>query len=312
MLDSTTADAAIAALAMHQHGAFTWRQARRSGVSSDAARTRIEQGRWLCLTREVFAIAGSPATEARELMALVLATGGVASHLSAGHRHRLHHLPDVRRPEVTVGMGRSPRSPLGHVHRSRDLHLCTLVAIDSIPTTDVARTLLDIAGMTGPVRFPRILDDALDRRLVTIAMLDACLTRHRRRGRPGVSRLSDALHARGDGAFATESVLERRFLALCDRFGIPLPRTQVRLEARGRVFARCDCVWEDAKLIVELDGRRGHTQLVNRELDAARDQEAIALGWRVMRVTWQQVTGEPRSTADRIQRALRTARVERP
>lgn len=301
----------LAELAAAQHGVVGFEQAVRAGLSRHQIDRLVAQGHWRAFTRGTFAIRGAPATWHQRVMAATLSTDGVASGVTAGRLHVVRFLPDDERAHVSVRRGRSVRCPIAVVHAVRDLHLDEPTAVAGIPVTSLDRTLLDVAAISGPVRFPRILDDTLDRRLTTIEALDACLTRHRRRGRPGVSRLSDALHARGDGAFATESVLERRFLALCDRFGIPLPRTQVRLEARGRVFARCDCVWEDARLIVELDGRRGHTQLVNRELDAARDQEAIALGWRVMRVTWQQVTGEPRSTADRIQRALRTARVER-
>lgn len=304
-------DAAIAEFAARQHGVFTFGDALDRGLSADEVDTRVATGRWTALTRGVFAIAGSPATDARSLMALVIATGGLASHLSAARLHRLRHLPRSTRPEVTVAMGRSPRCPIGRVHRSRDLHRSSLVLVDGIPTTDIARTLLDVAAVTGPVRFPRILDDALDRHLTTIDELDAAITRHRRRGRPGVTRLATALAERGDGAFVTESVFERRFLAFCDLHGIRRPRTQVRLESRGKVFARCDCVWDDLRLIVELDGRRGHTQLVNRELDAERDQISAALGWTTIRVTWLQLTRRPDQLADRLRRALRSARVER-
>lgn len=294
----------LAELASAQHGVVTALQAVETGMTRHQIERLVGQGFWWRLTRGCYAVSGSPSTWHQRVMAACLSTDGVASGVTAGRLHGLRSLPDDDRVHVTVDRGRSVRSSLAVVHAARDLHLDDPAYVDRIPATGIPRTLLDVAAVSGPVRFPRILDDALDRHLTTIAELDACLTRHRKQGRPGVLRMATALMARGDGAFATESVLERRFLELCDSHGLPRPRTQVRLACRGRVFARCDCVWAEARLIVELDGRRGHTQLTNRELDSARDQEAAALGWRVMRVTWHQVTREPAAVADRVRRAL--------
>lgn len=297
-------DERIGRHAARSHGIVTRSAAVELGASRTAVNERLRAGRWEHLSRSTYAIAGSPATWERAATALHLATGGVVSHLAAARLRGYRPLPAGDEPEVTVGITRSARSPLGRVHRSRDLHLATVEEISGLPVTDAARTLLDLAAQVGPVRYRRIVDDALDRKLVTLGELDACLTRHRRRGRPGVRRLAGVLAERGDGSWVTESVFERRFLVFCDTHGIPRPRTQLALSCRDRVFARCDCVFEEARLIVELDGRRGHLQLVNRELDHERDQIAVSTGWSVMRVGWLQFTRRPGTLADRLRAKL--------
>ncbi len=300
-------DAAIAASAAEQHGVVTRRLADDVGMTRSEVDGRVQSGRWEHLSRGAYAVAGTPATWERSLAALHLATSGVVSHLAASKRRGFHWLPEGIVAEVTVDNVRSARSPLGVVHRSRDLHLAGVELIEGVPVTDAARTLLDIAPKVSWGRYRRILDDALDRHLVTLAELDACLTRHRRRGRPGVRRLAEALTERGDGLWVTESHFERRFLAFCDRYGIPRPDTQVKLTDRGRVFGRADCFYADERLIIELDGRKGHLQLVNREVDHERDQVAIGQGWRTMRVGWLQFKRRPETLAERILAALQAA-----
>jgi hypothetical protein len=47
--------------------------------------------------------------------------------------------------------------------------------------------------------------------------------------------------------------------------------------------------FSDVRVIVELDGRLGHTQLTHTEHDKVRAQEAGAAGWHTMQVTWAQL-----------------------
>ena len=62
----------------------------------------------------------------------------------------------------------------------------------------------------------------------------------------------------------------------------------------------------EAKVVVELDGRRNHTAFLDREADYVRDSRLTAMGIRVMRITWRRLKREPRavdgfsSRSDRI------------
>jgi hypothetical protein len=101
----------------------------------------------------------------------------------------------------------------------------------------------------------------------------------------------------------TKSDLEDLFLAFVDKWGLPRPRTNVWMELPDRMV-EVDCLWPDAGLIVELDGRGFHDTPMAFESDRARDRELIAAGWRVIRVTYRQLRREPAALAVDLRAAL--------
>ena len=88
--------------------------------------------------------------------------------------------------------------------------------------------------------------------------------------------------------------------------GIPLPQTNVTLEAVGGRY-RVDCFWPEAGLVVELDGRDGHARELAFEADRERDGNLLAAGYRVLRVTRLQLEQAP----DLVERRLRAALASR-
>ncbi|MGZ4225171.1 MAG: endonuclease domain-containing protein [Solirubrobacteraceae bacterium] len=54
-----------------------------------------------------------------------------------------------------------------------------------------------------------------------------------------------------------------------------------------------DAVWPDQRLIVEVDGYAYHRHRAAFERDRRRDQQLIAAGYRVIRVTWIQLRDGP-------------------
>ena len=127
-------------------------------------------------------------------------------------------------------------------------------------------------------------------------------------GGAGSTALAEILAARGEGLAATESKLERRYLEMCDATGIPRPNPQVQLWWRDRVVGRVDMAYPEQRVIVELDGRRGHQQLVDQERDRIRDQEAAAAGWLTARVTWNQLHRGRAALVERINAILSNRR----
>ena len=55
-----------------------------------------------------------------------------------------------------------------------------------------------------------------------------------------------------------------------------------------------DCLWPDARLVVELDSRAVHGTRKAFEADRERDRLMLADGWRVIRITWAQLRDEER------------------
>jgi len=59
---------------------------------------------------------------------------------------------------------------------------------------------------------------------------------------------------------------------------------------------------------VELDSRRHHTALLDRESDRKRDNQLMANGWRVLRFTWDDLVDRPHDVVADVRRALTGAR----
>ena len=101
----------------------------------------------------------------------------------------------------------------------------------------------------------------------------------------------------------TRSEMERLFLRMCDRTGLPHPEVNVTLEVGDRRLMP-DFLWRDAGLIVEADSRRYHDTNSAFQSDREREQRLQLAGWRVSRCTWEQIEREPRALSERIQGLL--------
>jgi hypothetical protein len=182
------------------------------------------------------------------------------------------------RIEVTAPRARKPH-PAITVHRSRLIDPDDRAAIDGIPTTSVARTLVDLADVLSQGRLADAGNEAEVQRLFDLAALEATL--ERLRGRRGRHRLLRVLVAyRYDPAFS-RSRAERRFLDLCLEHGLPRPSTCISIAGH-----EVDAYWADARLAIEFDGEAFHRTRRAFHEDRRRDRRLATLGIQVNRVTW--------------------------
>jgi len=108
-----------------------------------------------------------------------------------------------------------------------------------------------------------------------------------------VRLLGDVLDERGDGYVADASELERALFAALGGAGLRLPRRQVPLPGRGALEGLVDAVYDDAKVVLEADGRRWHTRIRDLKRDHLRDAEAARVGWQTLRFLFEQIMGDP-------------------
>ena len=87
------------------------------------------------------------------------------------------------------------------------------------------------------------------------------------------------------GVAVPESPLETRFLRLLRRAGLPKPIAQLEIRDRGRLIARVDFAYPEARLAIEVDGYRWHAGRARWEHDLRRRNAITAFGWRVVHVT---------------------------
>lgn len=117
-------------------------------------------------------------------------------------------------------------------------------------------------------------------------------------GRTGVGVLRQIL-ARTSGPALTRSTAERRLLKLIREAQLPHPLTNSRTKGY-----ELDFLWPEQRLVVEVDGRRFHGHRAAFERDRRRDATLVAAGYRVIRVTWRQITEEPLAVVASLAQAL--------
>ena len=220
-------------------------------------------------------------------MAAVLAAGpeAVLSYRAAA---ALWMLWNGTRVEVTVPTARR-RSGI-QVHRAR-LRADEVTTERAIPVTTVPRTLLDLASVLSRSQVERAINEAEVRRHTDPLSLPDLIGRYP--NRRGAAMIRSILE---DGVTITRSELEIRFLSFIHKARLPAPTMNVPLLIAGR-WIECDCVWRDARVIAELDGRTAHDTAAAFERDRARDRSLQARGWRTVRVTWRQLEDDPVAVA---------------
>jgi hypothetical protein len=219
--------------------------------------------------------------------------GAVLSHTSAAvHWGLLTY--DAPRPEVTAPASRTS-VPGIRLHRSRSLDARDATELRGIPTTTVAKTLLDVAAHAPMSHLEHALGQAIRNQLYDQRAIDDVLHRHQWRRGTRALRTATA----DDPAF-TRSELERHFRALCRRAGLPQPLSNVVVADADLHPHEVDFLFPAHRLVVETDGWRDHGTRVAFERDRAKDAALVAAGYAVLRFTKRQIADDPETVAERV------------
>ena len=272
------------ALAASQGGVVTRSQLLDLGFSAKAIRHRLAKGRLHLLYRGVYAVGRPEVTRPGRRMAAVLACGpGAAlSHEAAAQQWAIR--PYKPGPiEVSLPAGRRARHPGIVIHRRQNL-AADVTRHHGILLTSPVRTLIDLATRLPPRQLEAAINEADKLDLVDPESLRTAL--EDRAAQPGVAPLRRLLDRR---TFTlTDSELERRFLPLARRAGLPRPETGRQLNG-----FRVDFHWPDLRLVVETDGLRYHRTPAQQARDRLRDQAHAAAGLTPLRFTHAQIRWEP-------------------
>ena len=237
-----------------QYGLIARDQAIAGGVSPLQIRWQLTRGRWVLLRPDVYALAGAPPTWEQTVLAAVLAGGDrvAASHGTAGHLRMLKHVDDLG-IELVAPLGRHKRLDGVVGHRSGALFDSDLTVYRSIPTTTVARTLIDVSSRLSERHLGHAIDDALRRRILNLE--DLRRTAGRLGSAPGRSmrKVHRALALRIPGYDPLHSDLETRALRVIAAAGLPVPRQQYPM-VLGGIDIHLDLAYPEARLAIELDG----------------------------------------------------------
>jgi hypothetical protein len=243
-------------------------------------------GRMVRVHGGVYAL-GHRQISARALAAAaVLACGptAVLSHDSAAALWGLRRWP--QRPEVTAP--EQHRRPGIRSHRSTTLSSRDIRRHHGIRVTSPARTIADVAPRLTDRRLIRVVNDARVAKHLTPAQLHRLLT-----SCPRARRLIDPDHA------PTRSDLEDDFVAFTRCHGLPTPQTNVVV-----LGYEVDALFEEQKVIVELDGWEFHQDRATFESDRERDATTALHGYATIRITHPRIHAQETREADRLRAIL--------
>lgn len=288
-MSGLSAKVRVARVADRQAGLVSAAELVALGVDTRESSRWVGHGYLLPRLPRVYAVGHrAPSVEA-DLWAAVLyaGPGAMLSHTAALW---WHGLLDKRPWPLQVTTPRRCRSLRGiRVYGRR---ACERILHNGLPTTGLDQALLDYAALAPFERVRYALANADYGKVLDLDALRAIAGS----GRTGSTKLRRALERHK--LARTRSPLERLFLPLCERAGIPLPDVNVYIAG-----VLVDAVWRDKRLVVELDGRNNHSSWAQIQTDRRKELILRGAGFDVIRYGTQQLEEQ----AERVEVDLKTA-----
>lgn len=273
--------AKVRKVADRQAGRVSWAQLVALGVDDSAISRWAVSGYLHQELPRVYAVGHRAKSVEADLWGAVLyaGPGAMLSHATALW---WHGLLDHKPYPLQVTTPRRCRSLNGiRVHGRRT---CERILHKSLPTTTIEQALLDYAAKAPIERIRHVLANADYHQVLDIRAIQVIAGN----GRKGSTKLKNALTRHEPKLAHTRSRLERLFVPLCERAGIPLPEFNVYVEG-----VLVDAVWREQKLVVELDGRNNHSSWGQIQTDRSKELRLRAGGFDVLRYGTAQVEDEP-------------------
>jgi hypothetical protein len=295
----------VADVATAQGGVVSLSQLGEVGVSPKLAADRGRNGSYHRLHRGVYTVGHRSISRQTHLRAAVLACGegAVVSHLTAAAFHGLwDKWPALIDVTVPVEAGRKIDGI--RCRRCRCPEPEEVETVNGVAVTTVARTLVALAGILSSKTLRKAVGRAVILRKLDLLAVDLAIQGAKRRR--GLKALELALvpYRAEDGKLPdVRSDFETLVLPELLGLGLPRPGCNVWLHVDGERFL-VDFLWDRAQVIVETDGRETHETPTAFQDDRRRDQFLAAAGYRVLRVTWDQLHGEREAVIRRVRRTL--------
>jgi very-short-patch-repair endonuclease len=269
-------------IAEHQHGLITLAQLRQAGVSQQRVARLVKLGIIARTHNGVYRICGGKRSHMQELMAVVFSYKSpvFVSHLSAAELHGLKVWSDSVEHFITLGKNHFSDRTNARIHRTQELPVKDTTLIEGIPATSMARTIIDLAEYLTPYALAIVVDDALQRKLVTLPQLVECYERVGRwAGRKRFRPIKEVLAERA-ASEKVESALERKILQVIRSNGLPIPELQYQFDSY-----RLDMAYPQYKVAIEVDGFAFHSTRESFDADRKRDNTLKLAGWNVVHFT---------------------------
>jgi very-short-patch-repair endonuclease len=179
------------------------------------------------------------------------------------------------------------------VHQIDDLQPWHQTTWRGLPISTPARCVVEVAATQPAREVGRAADDLVRLRRTTYLEIERVFAAVARPGKPGMATMAEVLDERGPGHVPPHSELERALFDALAAGGLPAPRRQVPLPGRSSVKGIADAAYDDARIVLEADGRRWHERVEAARRDRARDLQVVRAGWVPMRFGFELIVGSP-------------------
>jgi very-short-patch-repair endonuclease len=194
------------------------------------------------------------------------------------------------------------------VHRPQYLDPIDLMTVDGIRCTTAARTLIDVASRVDAESLECAYEAARRHRLVSFTHLERRVNELCGKGKSGSRAMYALLRDHAGDPRPAESRLEVKFARLLRRAGVTIAETQFPLILPNGWPIRIDFAEPPLKVAAECEGFEFHGNRIRWKHDRKRTALLESMGWRVVVITWDDVTNEPDMTVQRVVDALAVAR----
>lgn len=281
-------DRELAALAAGQRNVFSWAQAADAGLSAQNIHYRTSSGLFVPRGPHTFTFAGTSLDWRGELFAGLLDLGPQALITGRSAAALLKFDGFEEGPlDFVVPRPLRARKTIGHVASTPKIGNIDRTTVDGLAVTSGTFTVLMLLGLVSPSELGNAIDSAIRSGLTSPTFMRRRLLELGPKGRLGVKAFNDLMDAEG-----VQSWLERQFLKLIKRSGLPRPAVQRVYRRGGTHVARVDFDFDPAPVVVEVGGKRGYLSAQDRRRQEHRRNELQLLGKTVYFFTSEDVTDD--------------------
>ncbi|MFC5140226.1 DUF559 domain-containing protein [Actinomycetospora rhizophila] len=289
-------------LIRRQHGVLSLEQAKAAGYTRQAVARKVAQKAWFPAGPRTYQIAEHARTPRSCAVATLLSLGPDATLVgdsAAWWWGLLDTAPTRTRAAVPPDRRPRPRDDVDVVRRA--IAPADRVRVSGIAVTARALTVLDAAAVLGLDAGAEVADRALQKEMVTVEKLRETHTRTAGRRGTTIGGEIIALAAGGAASWAERTLhTEMRAAGVVGWSA----NTEIVLPGYGRALG--DVVFEEEKVIVEVDGWAYHRDLRAFLRDGPRQSALAAAGWVVLRTHWYELRGQPAVFLARLVETLRS------
>lgn len=281
--------------ARDRHGLVIAADLRAARIVGRARSDALRSGQIVPIHRGVYRLASHRITfEQRCLAACLAAPGAAVSGPSGG---RLTGFRRVFTDDVHIIATRAIELEGVCAHRTDLLHSNDILTRDGIPVLRPGRLICDLAAHLDDAALESVIEQALDRSLVSLGSLRRQAGRFIAPGRPGSVRLRRVLESRPDWLRPAESGIELHLWRALAGAGLVLER-QVVVTLDGGERVRLDLAVASIRFGIEVDHVTWHGGRLDAQRDKRRDRALARLGWTISRVTDDDIRERLQSTID--------------